>query len=91
MTQVFRFLFPKRKRELIANRIYEELERGIVRESTLCEFTDIIEKMKNQHGIEAIILGCTELPLLLNSDNCPVKCMDAVEIHIRKLLDLSMT
>lgn len=85
------FIPEKEDRELIAQRIYEELERGIVKETTLCEFIDIIEKMKKQQGIEAVILGCTELPLLLNSDNCPIKCMDAVEIHIKKLLNLSMT
>lgn len=84
------FIPEKEDRELIARRIYEELERGIIKETTLCEFIDIIEKMKKQYGIEAIILGCTELPLLLNADNCPIKCMDAVEIHIRKLLNLSM-
>ncbi|MDD6038995.1 MAG: amino acid racemase [bacterium] len=77
-------------RELIAKRIYEELERGIVKESTLKEFLAIIEKMKEEDEIEAIILGCTELPLLLNSDNCPIPCLDAVEMHLKKLIALAM-
>lgn len=78
----------KSARELIAKRILEELEVGIVKESTLKEFTDIIEQMKKEQGIEAIILGCTELPLLLNKNNCPVDCLDSVEIHIQKLIEL---
>ena len=74
----------------LAKRIYEELELGIVKESTLKEFVDIINKMKEEQGIEAVILGCTELPLLLNSENTPVPCLDSVEIHIRKLIELAM-
>lgn len=85
------FIPEKPDRELIAKRIYEELERGIVKESTLLEFTEIIERMKKDYGIEAVILGCTELPLLLNSENCPIKCMDAVDIHLKKLIALAMT
>ena len=62
---------------------------GIVKESTLKEFTAIIEKMKNERGIQALILGCTELPLLLNKNNCPVDCLDSVEIHLQKLIELA--
>lgn len=51
-------------------------------ESTLKKLTGIINRMKEESGIEGIILGCTELPLILNSGNCPVECFDAVDIHI---------
>ncbi len=79
----------KADRELIAKRIYEELELGIVKESTLQEFNEIIKKMENVHGIEAIILGCTELPLILNDENCLLPCLDSVAIHIKKLIELA--
>lgn len=80
----------KSDRELVAKRIYEELEVGIVKDTTLKEFTSIIEKMKKEQGIQAVILGCTELPLLLNKGNCPVDCMDSVDIHLQKLIALAM-
>ncbi len=80
----------KTERNLIANRILEELELGIVKESTVAEFTKIINRMKDEDGIEGVILGCTELPLLLNEGNCPVPCLDAVEIHLKKLIELAM-
>lgn len=80
----------KADRELIAKRILEELELGIVKEETLGEFTRIIEGMRDEQGIEAIILGCTELPLLLNPGNCPVDCLDSVEIHLQTLIRLTM-
>lgn len=79
----------KEDRELVAKRIFEELELGIVKEETLKEFQDLISKMKNEQGIQAVILGCTELPLLLNEKNSPLPILDSVEIHIRKLIDLA--
>lgn len=79
----------KSDREIIAKRIYEELEVGIVKESTLQEFNEIIKKMKDMYGIEAIILGCTELPLLLNDENCLLPCLDSAAIHIKKLVELA--
>ena len=33
--------------------------------------------------------GRTELPLLLNKNNCPVDCLDSVEIHLQKLIELA--
>ena len=76
----------KEDRDLVAKRIYEELEAGIVKESTLKELQGIIAKMRDEKGIEAVVLGCTELPLILDSGNCPVPCLDSVEIHINELI-----
>ena len=84
------FVPSEEDRKLVATRIFEELEKGIVKESTLKELQDVIKRMKEENGIEGVILGCTELPLILNQDNCPVACFDAVEIHIRRLIDLSV-
>lgn len=80
----------KEDRELVAKRIFEELELGIVKEETLKEFQDLILKMQNEQGIQAVILGCTELPLLLNEKNSPLPILDSVEIHIRKLIELAV-
>ena len=80
----------KADRELVAKRILEELENGIVKESTLQEFREIIRKMRDRDGIEAVVLGCTELPMILNPDNCPVPCLDSVEIHINELIRLAV-
>lgn len=41
----------------------------------------------SEEGIEAIILGCTELPLLLNDEVSPVPCLDTMKIHIQCLID----
>ncbi len=58
----------KEEMEYINEKISSELELGIVKEDTLQGFQKIINRMKEEDRIEAIILGCTELPLLLNDD-----------------------
>lgn len=73
--------------EYINHKISSELELGIVKEETLHSFQEIIKRMKEEEGIEAIILGCTELPLLLNNEVSPVPCLDTMKIHIQHLVD----
>ena len=74
--------------KLVNKRITEELEHGIVKESTRKELTEIISRMKKTEGIDAVILGCTELPLILNENNCPADCLDIMQIHIERLAEL---
>lgn len=72
--------------KFINQKISSELEHGIVKEETLKGFQEITERMKNEDGIEAIILGCTELPLLLNDEVSPVPCLDTMKIHVEALV-----
>ena len=80
----------KEERLLVAKRILDELEYCVIKESTLAEFNGIIADMRDRQGIEAVILGCTELPLLLNNENCVLPCMDSVDIHIDRLIELAL-
>ncbi len=68
-------------------KIISELELGIVKEETLIDFQKVIRRMQAENGIEAIILGCTELPLLLNDEVSPVPCLDTMKIHINTLVE----
>ena len=72
--------------ELINDKISTELELGIVKEETLLFFQKVISRMKDEDGIEAIVLGCTELPLLLNDEVSPVPCLDTMQIHVRSII-----
>lgn len=74
--------------EFINQKISSELELGIVKKETLRSFQEIIERMKKESGIEAVILGCTELPLLLNDEVSPVPCLDTMKIHVKTLVDM---
>lgn len=68
--------------KFVNDKISNELELGIVKEETLKRFKEIIERMKKENGIQAVVLGCTELPLLLNDETSPVPCLDTMKIHI---------
>ena len=72
--------------ELVNDKISTELELGIVKEETLLFFHKVISRMKDEDGIEAIVLGCTELPLLLNDEVSPVPCLDTMQIHVRSII-----
>lgn len=74
--------------QFINQKISCELEQGIVKEETRQAFLKIIERMKSKDGIQAVVLGCTELPLILNDSVCPVPCLDTMKIHIQTLVDL---
>lgn len=73
--------------EFINDKISSELEVGIVNEDTLKSFQKIIERMKEEDHIEAIVLGCTELPLLLKDEVSPVPCLDTMKIHVQALVE----
>ena len=72
--------------ELVNDKISTELELGIVKEETLLFFQKVISRMKDEDGIEAIVLGCTELPLLLNDEVSPVLCLDTMQIHVHSII-----
>ena len=76
------------EKSLVNSRIADELELGIVKDSTARELVSVIQGMKERDGIEAVILGCTELPLALNDKNCPVPCLDTMKIHIDTLSEI---
>lgn len=71
----------------VHQKISSELEHGIVKEETLDRFQSILTRMQAEEQIEAIVLGCTELPLLLNDQVTPVPCLDTMKIHIQDIID----
>lgn len=76
------------EKELINQKISSELELGIVKDKTRAEFIKIINRMKQEDKIQAIILGCTELPLLFKGIESPVECLDTMQIHIQTLVNM---
>ena len=63
-------------------------QMGGIKEQALAGFQKIVERMQRENGIEAVILGCTELPLLLSDSTSPVACLDTMKIHIARLVDM---
>ena len=56
------------EQQLIHHKLFSEIEFGIFKESTKEELLAIAKRMADEEGIDALILGCTELPLILTED-----------------------
>ena len=68
--------------EIVHRIIYEELCAGIVQAGSKQKYVDIIARLV-QEGAEGIILGCTEIGLLVKQEDSPVRLFDTTEIHAR--------
>jgi aspartate racemase len=54
---------------------------GIIKDSTRKELLAVAKGMIDRHGIEALILGCTELPLILTKDEFGIPFLNTTAIH----------
>ncbi len=70
----------------IHNVIMEELSIGVVSNSSRNKYLEIIKKL-SEKGAEGIILGCTEIPLLVKSDDTDIPLFDTTTIHARAAVD----
>ena len=77
-------------REHIHSVIYEELCRHDVREESRGDFVKVAARLK-QMGADCLILGCTEVGLLLNPDNSPLPVFDTTQIHCEAALALALS
>jgi len=69
--------------------IYEELCRGKIKESSKELLKQIIERLVNE-GAEGIVLGCTELPLLIKKEDSSVSIFDTCSLHAKKAVEVSL-
>lgn len=66
--------------EVINTAIYTEMGKGIFTAATKAKFLEIIQRLVNE-GAEGIILGCTEIPILIKQEDCTVPVFDTTRIH----------
>jgi aspartate racemase len=68
-------------------KIVAELENGIVNPDTKKQFIALANDMIKRDKIEALILGCTELPMILQDGDLPIPLLNTTDIHINKIVD----
>jgi len=76
-------------RTLVHDIIYCELGRGIVREESRRAYVDVIGALK-ERGAEGVILGCTEIPLLIKAWDSPVPVFDTTALHAAAAVDFAL-
>jgi aspartate racemase len=77
----------KHERLVIQNIIFPNLEDGIVDPVQKKTFIDICEQIIAKEKTDAVILGCTELPMLVNPYELSVPSIDTLEAHVELILD----
>jgi aspartate racemase len=73
------------EREQINRIIFEELVRGILTPAALGYFQQVFARLKLA-GCDAVVLGCTEIPLLMNDANSPLPTLDSTRLLARAAL-----
>ena len=76
-------------RELVHRVIYEELCRGIVSDASRVKVQEVIADLVEE-GAEAIILGCTEIELLIGQADSPVPVLPTTQLHATAALDAAL-
>ncbi len=69
--------------------IYDELVRGIVEKESRADYRRILHGLADR-GAEGIILGCTEIPLLVRTEDSPVPLFDTTRIHAEEAVRRSL-
>ena len=72
-------------REKIDAIIFTELVNGIFPEESRLYFNEVFTKLK-ERGCDAAVLGCTEIPLIVDPDDCPLPTLDSTRLLARAAL-----
>jgi aspartate racemase len=82
-------ILPDQKdRELINHKLFSEIELGIFNNNTRKKLITIIEKMAHEQQIDSLILGCTELPLILKENTYSgIPILDTTKIHVNAIVN----
>lgn len=80
---------PERDERLKINQIiYEELVKGIIKGESRNTYIEIMDKMKKESGMEGVVLGCTEIGLLVKEYDRYL--YDSTIIHAKKIVDFCL-
>lgn len=81
-----KYMIPEVKdRERINKIIFDELVNACFTSEALTYFKGVIDKLKNK-GCDAVVLGCTEIPLLVNQENSSLAILDSTRLLARAAL-----
>jgi aspartate racemase len=73
------------EREAINRIIMEDLVYGVFRPEAVAYFQQVIGRLAHE-GCDAVVLGCTEIPLIMHDDNSPLPTLDSTRLLARAAL-----
>ncbi len=77
-------------REIVHRVIYDELVKGQIREGSRNAFIEIINKLAKR-GAQGVVLGCTEIPLLVKQSDVSIPVFDTTRIHAEAAVDWALS
>lgn len=80
---------PADARKIVHDIIYEELCLGTIKEASKQSYMEIIQNLVSE-GAEAVILGCTEITLLIAQESAPVPLFDTTKLHAESAVDYAL-
>lgn len=84
-------LTPNLKDRILVNSIiYDELCMGIIKKESKEEYLRIIDSLIKK-GAQAVILGCTEIPILISQNDLNIPVFDTTELHAISAVDFSLS
>lgn len=83
---------PKNEEDIneIDRIIFDELCKGEIKESSKKYYVDVINEMIKENKIEGIILGCTEIEMLIKQNDIDIPIFDTTQSHIDSIVDYSL-
>ena len=79
----------EKDRNRIDDIIFTELVNGVFTENSRLYFNEVIQNMKNR-GCDAAVLGCTEIPLIVDPRDCPLPVLDSTRLLARAAIKEAM-
>jgi aspartate racemase len=85
-------LIPEKQetRDYIQHTVKEELGRGLIKAETKENYIAIVKDMVTR-GTEGIILGCTEIPMLISQEDFSIPIFDTTKIHAQAIVEYALS
>jgi aspartate racemase len=80
---------PQAARMRVNSIIFDELVRGVVQDSPRAEMIAIVRHLKDQ-GCDSVLLGCTEIPMILNDEISPLPTLDSTRLLAKEAVRVAM-
>lgn len=75
------------EQQRIHHKLFSEVELGIFKDETRDEFLQIVKRMVDEEQIDSLILGCTELPLILTREEFGIPFLNTTAIHCKSIIE----
>ena len=75
------------RRKIVHNVIYDELCRGAISEASRTAYQQIMAAEAEEKGCDGVILGCTEIGLLISQNDTALPVFDTTALHCQRAVD----